>query len=269
MSTPSVSNRQEVTGDGPVFRSVACGVDGTRAGFEAARQAALLARGGAFLRLLAVTWETGTRASAMVELGRRRATAALDRAAAVAHDLGVPADRVLLDGPHAAEKLLDAARADDLLVVGSSGRSHAGGLVLGHAADEVLRRAPDSVLVARRPPIPEFPGSILVAADAPALADAAAMAGRLARRHGGDVTVMATPGADPAAHHAVGEAGATITAMTGAEPVVVDGHGRVHTAAAHLATDLDAALVVTAGEHAVRVAESARCSVLVLRRSGR
>ena len=169
------------------------------------------------------------------------------------------AEGVLLDGPHAAERLLDAAGAAGLLVVGSSGRSHAGGLVLGHAADELLRRAPSAVLVARRPPRPEFPDSILVAADEPGLVDAAEMAARLAQRHGGVVTVMATPGTGRAAHHAVGKASATITAMTGVEPVVVDGHGRVHAAAAHLAADLGAALIVTAGAHAVRIAEGARC----------
>jgi nucleotide-binding universal stress UspA family protein len=266
MSSPSVSDQQRPNADGPIFASIACGVDGTRAGFDAARQAALLARDGGALRLLAVTWETGTRATAMVELGRRRAADALDRAAAVAHDLGVRAELVLIDGPQAAGKLLAAARADDLLVIGSSGRSHTGGLVLGHAADEILHDAPGSVLVARNPAGRAFPSSILVATGDPAaLPDAAHLAGRIAHRHGGLVTIMAVPGANTAAHHAVGEAVTTVAAITGVEPVVVDGHGRIHLAAAHLADDLGAALIVTAGEHATRVAECARCSVLVPR----
>lgn len=83
LPTSSVSDHQHPLADGPLFPAIGCGVDGTRAGFEAVRQAALLARDGGVLRLLAVTWETGTRATAMVELGRRRATDALERAAAI------------------------------------------------------------------------------------------------------------------------------------------------------------------------------------------
>lgn len=150
--------------------------------------------------------------------------------------------------------------------MGSSGRSHAGGLVLGHAADEVLRNAPASVLVARRAPASAFPDSILVATGDPAaLADAADTAGRLARRHGGVVTVMSVRRADATAHHAVAEAAARVATITGVEPVVIDGHGRAHLAAAHIAQDLGAALIVTAGPQAVRIAECAGCSVLVQR----
>jgi nucleotide-binding universal stress UspA family protein len=266
MSSLSESRRPEAPSQAGVFRSIACGVDGTRAGFEAVRQAAILTPDGAVLRLLAVAWETGTEASAMVKLSRHRAAAALDRARLLAHELGVRAEGTLVEGPHAGVKLLAAAGGDDLLVVGSSGRSHAGGIVLGHAAAEVLHDAPVSVLVARRARAGEFPASILLAVDDRAASrDAAEVAGNLALRHDAVVTVLAGRGSDPATHHAVAETGAAIAAITGVEPVVVDAHGRFHAAAAHVAAELGATLIVTAGVHAERVAECARCSVLLLR----
>jgi nucleotide-binding universal stress UspA family protein len=266
MSTPSLSEgRAAVPGARP-FRSISCGVDGTRAGFEAARQAAVLAQPGVHLRFLAVTWATGTLAGTMVELGHHRAEQALERARVIAHDLGVRADAVVIDGPHAADKLLEAAADDDLLVVGSSGRSHAGGLVLGHAADAVLRRARTSVLVARPSAHITFPGSILVAVDEAAHARTAGdLAGALAGRHGSTVTILCGTHDGAAARHAAAEAGGAVRVVTGIEPVAVDAHGRFHTAAAAVAEDLGAALIVAAGEHAERVAEHARCSVLVLR----
>lgn len=264
----SLSERRNPDAPTPagVFRTIACGVDGTRASFEAARQAAILAGDGAVLRLLAVAWETGSEANAMMELSRHRAAAALELARVLAHDVGVRAEGALVEGPHAPDKLLAAASDDDLLVVGSSGRSHAGGIVLGHAAAEVLHDAPISVLVARRPPSGAFPDSILLAVDDPAAARTAAeAAGYLALRHDAVATVLADRGADPASHHAVAEAVTAIGAITGVEPVVVDAHGRFHAAAAHVATELGATLIVTAGENGERVAECARCSVLLLR----
>jgi len=269
MPSLSESGKPDAPSQAGVFQSIACGVDGTRAGFEATRQAAILTSESSVLRLLAVAWETGSEASPMVELSRHRAAAALDRARALAHDLGVRAEGTLVEGPHAAVKLLAAASDDELLVVGSSGRSHAGGIVLGHAAAEVLRDAAGSVLVARRPPAGEFLASILHAVeDRTASRAAAEAAGHLALRHDAVVTVLADRGADPATHHAVAETGAGIAAITGVEPVVVDAHGRFHAAAAHEAADLGATLIVTAGVRAERVAECARCSVLLLRRPG-
>jgi nucleotide-binding universal stress UspA family protein len=235
MSTPSLSEgRAAASGTGP-FATITCGVDGTRAAYEAARQAVLLARGGVRLRYLAVTWETGTLAPRMVTLARHRAEEALDRVRELAREAGVSAHCAIVDGPHAGEKLLEEAGEDDLLVVGASGRSHAGGLVLGHAASEVLRNARTSVLVTRAAPGVTFPASILVAVDDPALARAAAdVADELARLHATTATMLAV-------------------------------EGRFHKAAAHAAAELGASLIVTAGEHAEKVAESARCSVLVLR----
>jgi nucleotide-binding universal stress UspA family protein len=247
------------------FASIACGVDGTRAGFEAARQAAVLAQPDVPLRFLAVTWETGTHAEGMAALGHHRAEEALERARVVAHQFGVPAGSMVIDGPNAAEKLLAAAADADLLVVGGSGRSHTGGLVLGHAAAEVLKRAPSSVLVARSVPNRTFPASILVAVyDATHARKAGEVAGALARRHAATVTVAAGTH-DVHARHAAAEAGAAVIAITGVEPVAIDIHGRFHTAASHAAADFGASLIVTAGPHAERVAECARCSVLVLR----
>lgn len=260
MSSTSLSAHEPVTEPGR-FASICCGVDGTRAGFEAVRQAAVLAQPDHEIRLLAVTWETGSSADAMLRLSRRRAEAALERARAIVSELGGRAAGTVVEGPHAEAKLLEAAAAHDLLVVGGSGRSRAGGLVLGHAADDVLRGAPTSVLVARESRT-AFPASILlVAADAAAIREAAPVAGALARRHRSEAAVIAAR----MAPYALAEAITTLYEATGTEPVVLGAHGKLVTTAAHAATDLGASLVVTAGRDAEEVAEHVRCSVLLVR----
>jgi nucleotide-binding universal stress UspA family protein len=267
MSTPSLSDgRAAASGTGP-FATITCGVDGTRAAFEAARQAAVLAQGGVRLRYLAVAWETGTLAPRMLTLARHRAEETLERAGALAHDAGVKAQCAIVDGPNASHRLIEAAGDDDLLVVGASGRSHTGGLVLGHAASELLHDARTSVLVTRTAPALEFPSTILVAVDDPDDARTTGeVAGSLARRHGATVTVVAGSHEGHDTRLAAAEAAVAVRAVTGVEPVVVDGEGRFHRAAAQVASELRSSLIVTAGEHAAKLAECARCSVLVLHR---
>lgn len=62
------------TGQRPRFRTILCGVDGTAAGLEAVRQAALLAGREARLTLLAIRWDDGDDAVS-VESPYREATA--------------------------------------------------------------------------------------------------------------------------------------------------------------------------------------------------
>jgi nucleotide-binding universal stress UspA family protein len=267
MSSPSLSDGRAVPSRAAPFATITCGVDGTRAAFEAARQAALLAHGGARLRYLAVAWETGTLAPRMVTLARHRAEETLERVRELAHDAGVTPECAIVEGPHAGRKLLEEAGEDALVVVGASGRSHAGGLVLGHAASDLLHHARTSVLITRAAPVHAFPAGILVAADDPTRARAAGeVAAALARRHAATATVLV--GADgERARHAAAEASAAIAVAIGVEPVVVEGQGRFHKAAAHVASELGTSLIVTSGEHAAKIAETARCSVLVLRPS--
>ena len=89
-----------------VFRSILCGVDGSRQSFEAARQAAVLATDGSALTLLAVTWEAGVGPTATALLSRRRALEALARAGAAARALGVSAETKVVSDVEASARLL-------------------------------------------------------------------------------------------------------------------------------------------------------------------
>jgi nucleotide-binding universal stress UspA family protein len=262
---------------GPVFRSILCGVDGSRQSFEAARQAAALATDGALLRLLAVTWETGTGPTATALLSRRRAQEALERARAAAAELGVRAEIETVEAREARARLLEAALDHDLLVVGTSGRSRLGGILIGRAAAAALHRAPVPVLVARRAPAAPFPRSILLATDGSSASRLAVeLAAALARRHEARLTVVAGSSRSPANRHELARQAADLFADTGCEPVIIDAHGKPHTAIARAAEEVGASLVITGsrglsgiaalGSVSERVGECAPCSVLVARR---
>lgn len=263
----------------PVFGSILCGIDGSRQSFEAARQAAVLATGGATLRLLAVTYEIGTGSTAIALLSRRRAVEALERARLAARDLGVRAEVEAVEATQASARLLEDAAARDLLVIGISGRSRLGGILVGRTAAAALHRAPIPVLVARRPPAAQFPQSILLATDgAPSSRPAAALAAALARRHDARLSIVAAESRDATHRHELARQAADAFAATGCEPVIIDALGRPHTAIARAAAEVGASLVITGSRGLTgvaslrsvseRVAECAPCSVLVTRTAG-
>jgi nucleotide-binding universal stress UspA family protein len=264
----------------PVFVSILCGVDGSRQSFEAARQAAVLATAGAALSLLAVTWEAGTGPTATALLSRRRALEALEHARTEARELGVRAEVEAVAAPEASTRLFDAARDNDLLVLGVSERSRAGGILIGRTAAAALHRAPVPVLIARRPPAAPFPHSILLATDGSAASrPAAELAAALARRHDARLTVVAGAGRDAAQRHELAQEAATIFAASGCEPVIIDARGKPHTAIARAAGEVGASLVITGSRGLMgvaalrsvseRVGECAPCSVLVVRPRGK
>jgi nucleotide-binding universal stress UspA family protein len=75
---------------------------------------------------------------------------ALDAAASVATDAGVPYERVVLEGyPHDAIAEYTADAGVDLVVVGASGRSGVAEHLLGSTAERVARGVEASVLIAR------------------------------------------------------------------------------------------------------------------------
>ncbi|MGA0069069.1 MAG: universal stress protein [Miltoncostaeaceae bacterium] len=167
----------------PLSRIVAA-VDGTRAGFAAARQAGRLVSQGGTVRLIAVadpyfaamnTWAgqrlvspedivTGNgdhlakerlleRAAEAVAAGRRQIPA------------GVDVQGEVIEGA-TRDVLLEASKDARVLVLGSHGGGRMTGLVLSSTATDMIRHAACSVLVAR-PPFDEddFPRSIAVAVD--------------------------------------------------------------------------------------------------------
>jgi nucleotide-binding universal stress UspA family protein len=260
----------------PVFGSILCGVDGSRQSFEAARQAAVLAADGTALHLHAVSWEAGVGPTATALLSRRRAAEALERARIAARDLGVRAKTEVVSAADAGARLLEAARAHDLLVFGVSERSRVGGILIGRAAAAALHRATVPVLVARRPPAAAFPRSILLATDGSESSKSAVeLAALLARRHHARLTVVAGSARTAARRHELARQAADLFAATGCEPLIIDTVGKPHVAIARAAEEIGASLLITGSRGLTgiaalrsvseRVGEYAPCSVLVVR----
>jgi nucleotide-binding universal stress UspA family protein len=261
----------------PTFASIVCGVDGSRPGFEAARQAAILTDDAAALTYVAVSWEQGTGASAVATLTHDHARNCLRRVRDQARDLGV--EPALLDehSDDPAQRLMELAADQDLLVVGTIGHSRPGGIVVGSAATAAVHRSPVPVLVARRPPEGvEFPKRILVASDGTPMSDAAVeLAGRLAVRHGASLAIAAARDGEIPFRRGLAEHAAQIQAATGTEPMVLAEPGPPHRGVAAAARDFNASLVITgsrglSGATALRsvserIVHAAPCSVLVLR----
>jgi nucleotide-binding universal stress UspA family protein len=224
------------------FRSILCGVDGSRVAAEAARQAAILSTAGAHLTLLGVGWEEGHGRSARATIEPHRLAAALETARLEARALGVAPAVRLVESCEETSVLLKHAADYDLLVLGASTPSRATGILGGSTATAAVHSAPVSVLLARRPPDGvNFPSSIVAAIDeTPSSADVAATAARLANAHGALVTVVTPPDVLSAAERV--EAALVVIGNRGLRGV-------------HALTGLSE-----------RVAHEAPCSVLVLRR---
>jgi nucleotide-binding universal stress UspA family protein len=259
------------------FRSILCGVDGSRVAAEAARQAAILAAAGARLTLLGVGWRTGVGLAARATIAPERMAAALETARLEAEDLGIAATVEHVESREETATLLARAADHELLVLGASAGSRAAGVLAGSTARAAVHASPVPVLLARRPPADiAFPSSILAAIDGtPASAQVAPTVAGLARAYGARVTVVAPAIPLAPGRELIAGAIATIAAATGTEPVVLDEHSSAHKAITGAAASTEAALVVIGsrglhGVHALtsvseRVAHEAPCSVLVLR----
>lgn len=77
---------------------------------------------------------------------RKEGRAALERAARMAEEVGVPYEVRLLEG-RAAEIILKASQEHDLLVMASHGRTGLDAILLGSVTLEVVRKAKKPVLV--------------------------------------------------------------------------------------------------------------------------
>jgi nucleotide-binding universal stress UspA family protein len=106
------------------FLSILCGIDGSRAAYEAARQAAVMAGSGT-LRLLSVTWTEGYGPNAVALLSPWRAERCLARVKQQLRELGVVPYIDIVDDPDATARLLREAEGHDLLVVAGRGHSRA------------------------------------------------------------------------------------------------------------------------------------------------
>jgi nucleotide-binding universal stress UspA family protein len=271
MSSPSTTHA------GPTFASIVCGVDGSRPSLEAARQAAQLTDDKAALCYIAVSWEQGVGAAAVATLTHKHAHDILQRARDEARGLGVNPALADEHSADAADRLVELAAGQDLLVIGIRGHSRAGGIMVGSAASAALHRSPVPVLVARRPPEGiAFPSRILLASDGTPTSDAAAeLTARIAARHGAHVAIVGARDGDAPFRPGLAEHATQIIEATGTEPVMVDESGSPHRAVAKAARDFGASLVITGsrgltgvsalGSVSERIAHAAPCSVLVVR----
>jgi nucleotide-binding universal stress UspA family protein len=163
------------------FERVICGVDGSREGLEAVRQARKLALPDSELFLVSVSEShlavhTGFAAAEWAERLRRDAESALEQAATVAER----ARTLLLEG-RAAESLLRTVAEEHatLVAVGSHEIARGAGMLIGSVATRLVHEAPCSVLIARAPSDgAAWPQSIVVGVDGSPSSLAAAAVGR-------------------------------------------------------------------------------------------
>jgi nucleotide-binding universal stress UspA family protein len=255
---------------GPVFARVLVGVDGTEPGFEACRQAAVLAEPDAALEAVCVVHlsdaiQVGFEAAGAVDRLREEAASALGEAGRI---LGGHATTRFVNGfvTQALLREIDEFGAT-AVAIGSHGHSRASEILLGGVAGELLHLAECSVLLARAlPQGARLPGRIAVGVDgSPESAAALDAAERLAERFDAELDVVVATRGKSVDAPSVG-AWTRHARTVDAHPVeaLVDASRR------------SGLLVVGSrglhGIHALgsvseRVAHRATCSVLVVRRT--
>jgi nucleotide-binding universal stress UspA family protein len=258
----------EVASGGPakVFDRIVCGLDGTPASLEAARQAERLLMPDGTLELVAVAEvntavHAGWAMSHVLEQLNSTARGALHVAIDEVHS----ASTKLLAG-NVVPCLLDELEQTNatLVAVGPHGHSRATGMLLGGVAAELLHNAPCSVLLARPPRFGAFPSSIIAGVDgSPESLAAAAAAGSIAERFGSEYVIAA----------ATGGKGADLEAIEALSSPYVTDPGRPVEVLVDLANEADLLVLGSRGLHgpkalgsvSERVGHRASCSVLVVR----
>jgi nucleotide-binding universal stress UspA family protein len=250
------------------FRAIVCAVDGSAAGMEAARQAAILAQPDADLLLVAVVDDDGGEAER-----------ALEDAAELPAQRSVAATTRLIRGGNVARGLLDASSGADLLVVGGRADSGPGGVLLGSTASAAVHTAPLPVLVAR--PVPGargFPAAILVATDgSPDSERAIELAGRIAAAHRSTVTLLHVNDGQSQPQSVLERGNALVREQAGIEATTTEEFGSPAQRLAEAARRDRSSLLMlgsrglgrgpTLGSVSERLAHGAPCSVLVVRES--
>lgn len=247
-----------------IFDTVLCGVDESPVALEALFQAQRLLEPAGRLVVVASVEKPVAVAVGRTSRGDENGNGPLHSALAYAHE-HYGSEGILVHGD-ATKRLVEVAQSEraSLVAIGARGSSRAAGLLLGHTATGVVRKAPCSVLVVRTPRIGlSFPSSIVVGVDgsAPSLValEAAKRLGRrldapvrvLIARGDGDIAAAALRGVEHLEWTDEKPAEALTTASAGADLVVVGSRG-LHGVAA-------------LGSVSERVAHGAYSSVLVVR----
>jgi nucleotide-binding universal stress UspA family protein len=82
------------------------------------------------------------------DLLRREGRSYLEEIEKLGTEMGVNVSTKLVDG-HPAEEILKEAKEDDLIVIGSKGRTALDRLLMGSVAENVVRHAPCPVMIVR------------------------------------------------------------------------------------------------------------------------
>lgn len=82
------------------------------------------------------------------DLIRKEGRSYLEEIEKLGKEMGVNVSTKLVDG-HPAEEILKEAREDDLIVIGSKGRTALDRLLMGSVAENVVRHAPCPVMIVR------------------------------------------------------------------------------------------------------------------------
>jgi nucleotide-binding universal stress UspA family protein len=242
-----------------VFDRILVDIDGTTHGFDACRQAALLA-----------TADSELAAASVVQLAPLhediRERAAQERLAAAKEILGPRCRTQRLYGLVVDQLLAEAERLDaTLLAIGSPQHRRIEEIILGGVAGELLHRAPCSILVARpAPDLATFPHSIVVGIDGSEEAERAfAVAQLLAGRRHGTLQGLV----------AYGDKEVDADEIVHRHPSIETSEETAVTALVEASSSADLVVVGSRGLHGLRalgsvserVAHQARCSVLVVR----
>lgn len=257
------------------LRRLVCGVDGSQAGYEAVREAVLLApmTGGRLVLVGALVpgFVEGLTAvvpgrTAMPEPGGRVAAA---ESLAQAEELvgsRVRAVATVRTGPPAAVLAAEARRVHaDAIVLGSHGNRRVTGVLMGSVATHLVHSSECAVLVARANAEQPFPGSIVVGVDGSESSHRAfAIAEELADRLGVPLRAL---------HVASGHDTSPLADDLGFEVEEVHQHVTPADALCARVTDVDLLVVGSRSLHGVRalgsvseaVAHHSPASVLIVR----
>jgi len=268
----------------PVFADVLCAIDGKEGGFGAVEHAVTLAGTQGRVTSLLVTSHRSGGAHRAPAIGPARAAEILDHAAGIAREAGVPFAKEVDPGSPPARVILDWSTRFELLALGAPANSWPARFLSVGVGDQAIGGFSNALLVAR--PLAQgrrLADRVVVASDGLDTSRAVVdVAGRLAHRHGSDVTLVHALGRGPVNRGPGGEQESTLQSQQqalaamcapGTCELLIE-PGRAASAIVSAAAAADASLVVMGsrrldglramGSVSRRVAHQAPCSVLLV-----
>ncbi|HTQ67089.1 MAG TPA: universal stress protein [Solirubrobacteraceae bacterium] len=268
----------------PIFGDILCAIDGKEGGFSAVEQAVELAgTQGRVTSLLVTSYSSGGRHRAPA-IGPMQAAEILEHAGRIAREAGVPYVEEVDPGSPPAQVILDWSARYELLALEAPASSWPSRLLSLGVGDRAIGGFSNALLVARPLAADRRLGDrIVVASDGQESSDGLVdLAGRLARVHGSDVTLVHALGRDPVKRGRLGEQKdvlerqqqALARACSPGTSELVINQGRAAGVIVTAAAAADASLVVMGsrrldgvralGRVSRRVAHQSPCSVLLV-----